>query len=345
MSARAPGSYVPCVERVGRFEALFAQHDGPLFVIADERVLRLHPHVSRALGRSPLVSLRAGEGAKTLRVVERLALAAAGVPRQATVLAIGGGTIGDVATVFAHLHKRGARLVHVPTTWLAAVDSSVGGKGAVNVGGVKNALGVFHAPAEGWLCDELFTTLTPAQRVEGEAEAFKMALTLDARAWRTWRLASPDDRALVSTARVLKARVCAADPYEQRGLRAVLNFGHTLGHVIESVTRYRVRHGVAVALGMRCALDLGVQVGVTPAPLAQEVDRRLPLASTARAALARALAGVSAAQVEGLLRSDKKGGGAGHTNFVLLEKVGQANVHAVPHAAWKRLLRRWGRGA
>jgi 3-dehydroquinate synthase len=134
MTQLAPGSYRTCVERRGRFDDLLHTLEGPCFALADERVLRLHPHVARALKRLPHLALKAGEGAKTLRTVERLALAAAAVPRQATVLAIGGGTIGDVATVFAHLHKRGARLVHVPTTWLAAVDSSVGGKGAVNVG-------------------------------------------------------------------------------------------------------------------------------------------------------------------------------------------------------------------
>lgn len=344
MTQLAPGSYRTCVEQRGRFDALLRTLTGPCFAIADERVLRLHPHVARAVQRVPHLALRAGEGAKTLRTVERLALAAAAVPRQATVLAVGGGTIGDVATVFAHLHKRGARLVQVPTTWLAAVDSSVGGKGAVNVGSVKNALGVFHAPAEGWLCDELFTTLSKAQRLEGEAEAFKMAVTLDARTWRTWRLARPDDVSLVATSRALKTRVCEDDPYEQRGLRTVLNFGHTFAHLIESVTRYRVRHGLAVALGMRCALDVGVAVGVTQAALAGDVERHLPLAQTARGALARALRGVTADQLEALLRSDKKGATATATNFVLLEVPGRAVVRSVPHRVWRTLLPSWVKG-
>jgi 3-dehydroquinate synthase len=341
----APGSYAPCPTRRGRFEALFAGLEGPVFAVADERVLRLHPHVARALGRTPHVALRAGEPAKTLKVIERLAVAAQAVPRGATVLAVGGGTIGDVATVFAHLHKRGARLVHVPTTWLAAVDSSVGGKGAVNVAGVKNALGVFHSPAEGWLCDELFTTLSAAQRLEGEAEAYKMAVTLDARTWRTWRLARPDGAALVSASRLLKERVCDDDPYERSGRRAVLNFGHTLGHVVESVTGYRVRHGVAVALGLRCALDVGVALGVTPPALALDVDRHLPMATTARQALARALRGVTPALLTALLRADKKGATAAETTFVLLEVPGRAVLRPVPHEVWRGLLPRWREGA
>jgi 3-dehydroquinate synthase len=171
-----------------------------------------------------------------------------------------------------------------------------------------------------------------------------MAVTLDARTWRTWRLARPDDRSLVATSRALKTRVCEDDPYEQRGLRTVLNFGHTFGHLIESVTRYRVRHGVAVALGMRCALDVGVALGVTPAALAADVERHLPLAQTARAGLARALRGVSAAQLEALLRSDKKGATSIETNFVLLEVPGRAVVRAVPHRVWRALLPSWVKG-
>lgn len=349
MSARsrplAPGSYVPCVDREGRFEALFASLAGQrVFAVADEKVLRLHPHVARALKGVPLVALRAGERAKALATLERLGAAAVAVPRSATVLAVGGGTIGDVATVFAHLHKRGARLVHVPTTWLAAVDSSVGGKGAVNLAGVKNALGVFHAAAEGWLCPELFTTLSPAQRREGEAEAFKMALTLDETAWRTWRLARPDGPALIRTSRALKAAICAKDPYEQSGLRACLNFGHTLGHVVESVTRYRVRHGEAVALGMVCALDLSRAEGLLAPALAADVEAHLPMGLAARRRLAAALKGVSPAQAGALLRGDKKGATATHTRFILLARPGRWEARDLPNAAWQRLLPAWKQG-
>jgi 3-dehydroquinate synthase len=344
MSPLAPGSYRPCVDREGRFDELLATLEGPVFAVADERVLRLHPHAARALAGKPLVALRAGEGAKSVRTLERLGARAVAVPRSATVLVVGGGTVGDVGTVFAHLHKRGARLVHVPTTWLAAVDSSVGGKGAVNVAGVKNALGVFHAPVEGWVCPELFTTLTPAQRREGDAEAFKMALTLDERVWRTWRLARPDGPALIRTSRALKAEVCRRDPYEQSGLRACLNFGHTLGHVVESVTRYRVRHGEAVALGMVCALDLSRAEGLLPEAAAADVEAHLPMAGKARARLSVALAGVTPARVRTLLLGDKKGATGSHTRFILLTRPGHWEARDLAHAAWQRLLPAWKRG-
>jgi 3-dehydroquinate synthase len=345
MTPLAPGSYAPCLDREGRFDALLGALQGPLFAVADARVLKLHPHVARALKRVPGLALKAGEGAKSLRALERLGRAAVAVPRTATVLAVGGGTIGDLATVFAHLHKRGARLIHVPTTWLAAVDSSVGGKGAVNVGGLKNALGVFHAPAEGWLCPELFTTLSPAQRREGEAEAFKMALALDETVWRTWRLARPDGPSLIRTSRALKAAVVLQDPYEQSGLRACLNLGHTLGHVVESVTRYRVRHGEAVALGLRCALDLSRAEGLLAPDLAADVEAHLPLGPSARRRLASALAGVTAAQVGQLLRGDKKGATATHTRFILLRRPGRWEARDLPNERWRGLLPAWKRGA
>jgi 3-dehydroquinate synthase len=340
MSFVAPGSFTPCVDRWGRFDQLLATTP-PTFVIADAKVLALHRHVAHALRSIPHVALRAGERAKSLRTLEHVAAQALNVPRDALVLAVGGGTIGDLATVFAHLHKRGARLIHVPSTVLAAVDSSVGGKGALNLSQVKNALGVFHAPIEGWLCPELFTTLTPAQHREGQAEAWKMALTLDEQVFRTWRLAQPDLGSLIRTSRALKNAVCVKDPYEQLGLRAVLNFGHTFGHVLESLTRYRVRHGEAVALGMLCALDVGRELGVTADRIALDVEARLPLGRRPRARLARALGRATKAQIRQYLRGDKKGATADHTRFILLKKPGHWVAQNVAHRTWEALLARW----
>jgi len=151
MTTLPPGAIGPSIERTGRFASLVRQLPADAVVFADPRVLRLHSSVKRSLGRRRIVPVPAGESSKSLRTLERLATGLIDVPRSATFLALGGGSVGDVVTVLAHLHKRGVRLVHVPTTLLAAVDSSIGGKGAVNAGTVKNALGVFHAAAETWL--------------------------------------------------------------------------------------------------------------------------------------------------------------------------------------------------
>lgn len=330
-------------ERRGRFDTLAATLDGSTVALADEKVLRLHPHVGRALARAKVrvVPLRGGEGAKSVRALERVTAACLDVPRASTVLALGGGTIGDLATVFAHTFKRGVRrFVQVPTTALAAVDSSVGGKGALNVGGTKNALGVFHFADEAWLCDELFTTLSAAQVREGLLEAWKMVVTLEAKAWARWSVRPPSLDEAITIGRGLKERLVAKDPFEQRGLRVALNFGHTFGHVLESVSRYRVRHGEAVGLGMLVALDVGVALGVTPRPLAAEVERVLPNGRDARARLARWVRAPSLDELERLLGADKKRGAEEGLQMVLLSGPGRWALAPVSVAAWRAVVKR-----
>lgn len=344
--AGAPGAYRPAKDRWGRFPSLARALGGPTFWVVDRRVARLHPSVAAA-AREQGILVRAGEGAKTLAVLEAVSARAARLPRAGTLVAVGGGTVGDLATVAAHLLRRGVRLIQVPTTLLAAVDSSLGGKGAVHAAHgrrqVKNALGVFHYPEETWLCPELFTTLTARQRREGAIEAWKMFLTLDARRFERFEGGQP---ALIRAARALKAAVCAADPYETHGPRRVLNFGHTLGHVIESVTGFRVSHGDAVGLGMLCALDVGVRLGVTDPEVARDAERQLSARAgiLGRRALARALGAASDREVLALLRADKKAGGAGELYFVLLERVGRAAVREVPAKLVSELLPRWRAG-
>jgi len=331
----APGSWKPVVDHWGSFSARTIPAGS--VVIVDRRVLRLHTKMLRSLSAHHPIVLTAGEPAKSLSTVRRLAEQTLGVSRSTALVAIGGGTIGDVSTVFAHLLKRGVRLIHVPTTLLAAVDSSLGGKGAVNVGLVKNALGVFHCADESWLCPDFFTTLTEAQRREGRLEAYKMALG-DKALWQQWVAAPPDDVSLVRQSRALKARICAADPYERTGARTVLNFGHTFGHVIEALTRHRVRHGEAVGLGMLCALDLGVALGVTPPSLAADIEAMLPDAPEGRLRLARAFSGATLPQISSLLVADKKGSDGDAVRMVLLARPGRWAIEPVKRALWSRLL-------
>jgi 3-dehydroquinate synthase len=333
-----PGALEPARERRGDFTRLVRALPDDAVVFADARVLRLHPRVASALSRHRVLRVTAGEALKSLSSLERLARQLAGVPRSATFVALGGGTVGDAITVLAHLHKRGVRLLHVPTTMLAAVDSSVGGKGAVNVGDVKNALGVFHGAAETWLCPDFFGTLSEAQRREGRLEAWKMAVTLDAETFRRWSRRAPADEVLVREARAMKEQVVAADPFETKGVRVVLNFGHTFGHVLESTSAYRVRHGEAVGLGMLCALDVGVALGVTPPAVARAVESALPQGDGARARLAHLAARRDVATVRRLLAADKKGAGRG-LRMVLLRAPGEWTVAEVPESVWAPLWR------
>jgi 3-dehydroquinate synthase len=350
----APGSYVPPDDRWGSVQE--AARDAPegALVVIDRRVARLHPQLGAALReRAPraVVLLEGAERSKSLAALERIALAGRGLPRAGTLVAVGGGTIGDVCTVAAHLIKRGVALVHVPTTVLAAVDSSLGGKGAVNLGdaerrAVKNALGVFHYARRTWICPHVFGTLSPAQVREGRTEAWKMALCLEARTWAGWSSSPPSLEELIRTARALKARVCAEDPYEQRGVREVLNFGHTFGHVIESLSRFRVRHGDAVGLGMLCALDVGRALGVTDEDVALQVEAQLHRAPgiLPRSQLSKVLAGHKASDLEGLLRADKKTAARGELRMVLLTRIGDWVLRPVDAATWRRLVPAWKEG-
>ncbi len=324
----APGSHRPTHDTWGRFASLAPKNAA---WIIDAKVAKLHPSVLRSIRAPVHVELvTAGEALKSTRALERLAPRLLGLPRGGTLVSVGGGTVGDFAAVAAHLVKRGVELVHVPTTLLAAVDSSVGGKGALNVGAVKNALGVFHYAARSILCAEFFETLSPAQHREGVAEALKMAVCLDAAVWRKWVTRAPGTLELVKVARRLKDRVCAADPYELKGRRSVLNFGHTFGHVIESLSGFRVRHGEAVALGMLCALDVGRAMEVTPWALAQEVEGVLAERTGAnRRRLAAVLESHSSDEVEALLGADKKSTGKG-LRMVLLDRPGSARLLEVP---------------
>jgi 3-dehydroquinate synthase len=349
-----PGAHLPADDRWGSFDELARDVPEGALVVIDRRVARLHRQLAGALReRKPraVVLLEGAERSKSLGALARIALAGHRLPRAGTLVAVGGGTIGDVSTVAAHLIKRGVALVHVPTTMLAAVDSSVGGKGAVNLGEgerrtVKNALGVFHYPRRTWLCPEVFGTLAPAQIREGLTEAWKMALCLDARSWVAWSSSAPPLDEVVRVARGLKARVCAEDPYEQRGIREVLNFGHTFGHVIESLSRFRVRHGDAVGLGMLCALDVGRAVGVTDEAVAREVEAQLHRVPgiLPRSQLAKVLAGHQASDLAELLGADKKTAARGELRMVLLRRIGDWVLQPVDAAIWRGLVPAWKEG-
>ncbi|HEX8538814.1 MAG TPA: 3-dehydroquinate synthase, partial [Cystobacter sp.] len=188
-----PGAYRPANDRWGPFTRVSATLPEGSLVVVDKRVAKLHPTLLSALqARRPhaILQLIGGERAKSFESLEQVLSAGLMLPRSGTLVAIGGGTIGDVCTMAAHLLKRGVRLVQVPTTLLAAVDSSLGGKGAVDVtvNGrvVKNPVGVFHYADEAWICPELFSSLSEAQLREGAIEAWKMAVCLDGPLFRRY---------------------------------------------------------------------------------------------------------------------------------------------------------------
>lgn len=348
-----PGAWMRGEDSWGRFSELVARiPEGALFVI-DRKVEKLHPKLARAVkGRRPraVVSLPGGERVKSLVALERVLIAGRELSRGGTLVAVGGGTIGDLGTVAAHLLKRGVRLIQVPTTVLAAVDSSLGGKGALDLASrglvIKNLAGAFHSAEQCLIAPEFFETLTAAQRREGAIEAWKMIVCLDEELWRRTGGEPLSPAALIREARRIKGEVCGKDPYERTGLRRVLNFGHTFGHVLESLSNFRLPHGEAVGLGMLCALDLGRQAGVTAEALAWEVEQRLigEAGVRDRRSLAKRLSGADVRKVDALLAADKKVDAEGRLQMVLLERVGSAVARPLARAQWVALLRRWQEG-
>src|SRR5689334_16277371 len=263
-------------------------HFSSVHVVSSPKVWRaVGKIVQRGLrlsNRSGLHLFNDAESAKQLGSVEQIArsLSRAGADRKALVIAVGGGVVGDVAGFAAASYLRGVALVHVPTTLVAQVDSSIGGKTGVNLPEGKNLVGAFYPPRLVITDPDLLRTL-PGREFRGAvAEVIKHAVIADAPMFEL--LEREIDKILGRDRRVLdsliprnvqiKARVVSRDERES-GLREILNFGHTFAHALESVTHYRCyRHGEAVAWGTMAAALLGHELGLTSA---EEVSRIVSL--------------------------------------------------------------------
>lgn len=234
------------------------------FVLTDANVERLYGDLARGWPRVTLHAVAAGEASKSFATLERVldALVAAGCDRRSGLVAFGGGVVGDLGGLAAALYHRGIPCVQVPTTLLAMVDSSVGGKTAVNLAGGKNLAGVFHQPVEVFADTRFLATLSDDEFRSGLGEVVKTAVIDGPLFARVAELApavvrrDADALAEVVAACVrTKARVVAADPYE-KGERKLLNLGHTFAHAIEHVAGYgTVPHGIAVAVGIVLAAE------------------------------------------------------------------------------------------
>jgi 3-dehydroquinate synthase len=257
---------------------------GRRVVVSDETVAALH--AGRVPAAAGLVEVPPGEEHKTLETAQRIwhALVAQGVTRADHVVALGGGVVGDLAGFCAAALRRGLDYVQVPTTLLAQVDSSVGGKTAINSRHGKNLIGAFHQPilvvADTALLDHL-----PAREFRaGYAEVAKYGLLGDA-GFFAWLEANADDvfagagaarEHAIATSCRMKAEIVARDERET-GDRALLNLGHTFGHAFEAAAGFsgRLLHGEAVALGMALAFDFSAHLGLLPPAEAERVRRHL----------------------------------------------------------------------
>ncbi|MDT7541183.1 MAG: 3-dehydroquinate synthase [Acidobacteriota bacterium] len=325
-----------------------------IIIVSDGRVFPIY-------GARAVESLRAegyevaqfvvdgGERKKTLRTVERALdfFVAQKLERTDAVVALGGGVVGDMAGFAAAVHLRGVAFIQVPTTLLAQVDASVGGKTGVNTRAGKNLVGAFHRPACVVIDTETLRTLPPREMAAGWCEAIKQGAVGDAKLFKLTcdflaRLREnesatdqneferdDDDDALadlIARQCAFKAKVVAADERETIGhvgplSRRVLNFGHTVGHALEVVTGYRrFRHGEAVGHGMLVAAEISKRLGLLDASGIESLRRAV--------ALVGRLPRADDLDVEEILRAtitDKKSTG-GEVQWVLLERIGRARI-------------------
>lgn len=302
-------------------------------VISDETVGRLHggtllDSLETAGFRPTLHTVPAGEGSKSMSHVESLCreMIRAGHDRKSLVVALGGGVVGDLAGFVAAVFYRGLPFVQIPTTIVSHVDSSVGGKTGVNVAEGKNLLGAFHQPRLVLVDPETLRTLPDREFHEGFAEAVKHAAIRDAAMLDDLAALDPENRGvpagLIARNIAIKARVVEADEHETLGIRALLNFGHTIGHGIEASVPYgEMLHGEAISLGIKAALFLSeLRAGLAPEASAKIVallERfHLPLVLPET---------IATGTVMEKLSRDKKFS-AGAVRFVVLDTPGSAKV-------------------
>jgi len=329
------------------------------FIITDPLVDDLYGNLVRQGLKGKVITLEVprGERYKNLKMANLLydQLLERGARRDSLIIALGGGVIGDLAGFVAATYMRGINYVQVPTTLLAQVDAAVGGKTAVNHPKCKNLIGVFHQPRLVFIDVKTITTLPARELRTGLAEVVKYGVIADASFFRflednahclntkafeqsdTARAALKIWQTIVTESVKIKARVVEKDERET-GLRMILNFGHTIGHALESLTHYRAyHHGEAVAVGMVAAAKLAYRLHLCGREVPERIINLLD-----KIGLPTELDKIPSSKIIDALTLDKKIRG-GKIQFVLPEKLGKVVVkNNVPVGAIKQVLKELG---
>ena len=313
-----------------RFEAI--AKDVRLPLISDARVFHLHGKRLADIVLPDPILVAEGEEAKDWRtlagIIERLAMM--DVKRGTPIVALGGGSVGDVAGLAASLFKRGCPVIQVPTTLLAQADSAIGGKTAIDAAGQKNIAGTFHHPALVVADPTLLRTLDLQQLRSGYAEMLKYGL-IDDPDFFAWceanggALLDGDEDArrwAIEHCVRAKARFVGADPDDTLGTRALLNFGHTFAHAIEAVGGHGVLHGEAVAVGIALAYRYSVEISACPSTEADRVSAHFHSVGLPQSFRDLGMEG-DIDEVLGAMQSDKKSSAAGLT-LILTKGIGKA---------------------
>ena len=272
------------IEQLGN-EMGMRQLDGPVALVSDRNVAsfyagRVKSVLEKAGYEVHTIIHPAGEENKTIRTIDKLweGFLAAGLDRNSTVVALGGGVVGDLAGFAAATYKRGIKWVVVPTTLLAMCDASLGGKTGVDVPQGKNLIGAFHSPNLVYVDPMVLATLPLIEQRNGMAEIIKHGIIGDPDLFNNcrwgWDWIKESWRDIIVRAMAVKIKIIQNDPFEN-GERAVLNLGHTLGHAIETVTNYRIKHGEAVSIGMVLAALLAEKMGIAEPGLSSLIQTTL----------------------------------------------------------------------
>jgi len=318
---------------------------GPLALVADSNVARLYAERAEAgLAGAGFavkrVMIPAGEQHKTVATLGDLwdGFLAGGLERGSTVLALGGGVTGDLAGFAAATYLRGVPWVGLPTTLLSMVDASLGGKTGADLPQGKNLVGAFHPPALVLADPDLLATLPEGERRSGMAEVVKHGLLADEALFRRcesgWRAVQSAWPEVVRRAMAVKIGFIQADPYE-KGARAALNLGHTVGHAVELASGFGLRHGEAVAIGLVVEARLGERLGVTQPGLAE----RIAVCLRGLGLPVEVSEGIDADAFLRALKVDKKNA-AGQVRFALPERIGAYRVGVSVEMDFRELLAR-----
>jgi 3-dehydroquinate synthase len=262
-----------------------------------------------------LFSFPAGEASKTRATKEKLedALLSEGFNRDTTIIALGGGVVTDLAGFLAATFCRGVELILIPTTLLGIVDAAIGGKNGVNTPYGKNLIGSFYDPQKLYICPEFLKTLPEQEWFNGAVEMLKAGLIADADYFHCFSqipISESIDRAIE-----IKRRIISRDLTE-KGLRRILNVGHTIAHALETLSDYQIPHGNAVAAGIVLEAEISCKMGILKKEALEQIKAKLPPMSL----------DFGFDEIDDVMRRDKKSEG-GNPRFALLEDIG------VPYSA------------
>lgn len=314
------------LDSIGRMISQRGLH-GPVALVADSNIaplyaVRVAASLESAGLSNHLVVIAAGESNKSIASAKKLwdSFLDAGLDRGSTAIALGGGVVGDLTGFAASTYMRGIQWVNLPTSLLAMVDASLGGKTGVDIPRGKNLVGTFHPPALVLADPDVLTTLPEAEFRSGMVEVIKHGTIKDPGLLEMCAVYKSAICELVSRAMAVKVRIIENDPYE-KGVRAALNLGHTVGHALELVSEYRLRHGEAVAIGMVVEARLAERLGLAVQGLSLHIasilaGMDLPVAIPSdldRAAIRRVM-GVDKKKARGRVR------------FTLPARIGQVEI-------------------